>query len=175
MFNKQKETIQLKAFDVKPDTNSQSTEKESNTSKQSKAFISFAILLVLIILGLTVYHFTRDKNNAISSSSQDVTMFVPIDEITVNLKNTSESNGGWLRIKVTLEVNGKSNYDIVSKMTPKVIDIFQAYLKELRRSDLDGSFGIYKIKDEMMMRINNVLYPAKIDNILFQEILIQTL
>jgi len=93
----------------------------------------------------------------------------------VNLRNGVENNAAWIRVKVTIEVHGKNNYNAVSQMTPKIIDVFQTYLKELRKNDLDGSFGIYKIKDEMTLRINTILNPAKIDSILFQELIIQTL
>ena len=102
-------------------------------------------------------------------------MFVPIDEITINLRHGIENTPAWLRVKITLEVHGQQNYDIVMQMSPKILDMFQTYLKELRKSDLDGSFGIYKMKDEMAMRINTIIHPAKIENILFQEFLIQTM
>jgi flagellar FliL protein len=55
----------------------------------------------------------------------------------------------------------------------KVIDAFQVYLRELRKSDLEGSAGIYRLKEELRRRINVAIFPAQVENILFREILVQ--
>ena len=54
-----------------------------------------------------------------------------------------------------------------------MVDAFQVYLRELRKSDLEGSAGIYRLKEELRRRVNLAIYPAKIDSILFKEILVQ--
>ena len=55
----------------------------------------------------------------------------------------------------------------------KVVDAFQVYLRELRKSDLEGSAGIYRLKEELMRRVNVAIYPSHVDSILFKEILVQ--
>ena len=55
----------------------------------------------------------------------------------------------------------------------KVVDAFQVYLRELRKSDLQGSAGIYRLKEELRRRINVAIYPQQVDSILFKEILVQ--
>jgi flagellar FliL protein len=55
----------------------------------------------------------------------------------------------------------------------RVLDAFQVYLRELRRSDLEGSAGIYRLREELQRRVNLAVYPASVENILFKEILIQ--
>ena len=55
----------------------------------------------------------------------------------------------------------------------KVVDAFQVYLRELRRSDLEGSAGIYRLKEELRRRVNVAIFPAQIESILFREILVQ--
>jgi flagellar FliL protein len=53
------------------------------------------------------------------------------------------------------------------------VDAFQVYLRELRKSDLEGSAGIYRLKEELQRRVNVAIYPAQVESILFKEILVQ--
>jgi flagellar FliL protein len=54
-----------------------------------------------------------------------------------------------------------------------VIDSFQTHLREMRPEDLDGSAGMYRLKEELLRRINQAVFPAKVDAILFKELLLQ--
>ena len=62
---------------------------------------------------------------------------------------------------------------IIQPRLAKVMDAFQVYLRELRKSDLDGSAGIYRLKEELLRRVNVAIAPAQVENILFKEILVQ--
>jgi flagellar FliL protein len=62
--------------------------------------------------------------------------------------------------------------DIQPKLA-KVIDAFQVYLRELRRSDLEGSAGIYRLREELRRRVNVAIFPASVESVLFREILVQ--
>jgi flagellar FliL protein len=46
-------------------------------------------------------------------------------------------------------------------------------LRELRTTDLDGSAGIYRLKEELARRVNVAIHPARVDAVLFKEILVQ--
>ncbi len=180
MFDREKDQNEFKTFGVELNTgfeNKNDDDKKNNIFKKNGITILLIILICAFIGGWWFYKSLQSEQltqQAQLSDDINKILFVPLDEITVNLKHGVSQNMTWLRIKVTLEVQGKNNYDVVSQLTPKIVDIFQTYLKELRQSDLEGSFGIYKIKDEMMMRINTVLHPVRIEAILFQEMIIQT-
>ena len=58
-------------------------------------------------------------------------------------------------------------------MLPRVLDTFNVYLREMRPSDLEGSAAFYRLKEELMRRVNVAIYPAKIDAVLFKEALVQ--
>ena len=171
MFEREKNSEEIKAFDIDLSTNNK-TGQDNGEKKPGKKKLSLIIGSVIALIAFAGIFYERLNNNTVTESS---TIFIPMDEITVNLRQGVENTPSWLKIKVTLEVHGKSNEEVVKNMLPKIVDIFQTYLKELRKSDLDGSFGIYKIKDEMMLRINTILYPAKIEGILFQDFMMQVL
>ena len=56
---------------------------------------------------------------------------------------------------------------------PRVLDSFQTYLRELRPSDLDGSAGLYRLREELTRRINVAVAPGRINAVLFKEMVIQ--
>ncbi|WDR05424.1 flagellar basal body-associated FliL family protein [Devosia rhodophyticola] len=92
--------------------------------------------------------------------------------MTVNL-NTAGGDESFLKLTVALEV---ANEEVMTEIQPrmaKVVDAFQVYLRELRRSDLEGSAGIYRLKEELLRRVNVAIYPSNVESILFKEILVQ--
>ena len=90
--------------------------------------------------------------------------------------NLSTENGGpesFMRLTVALEV---ANQEVMTAIQPnlaKVVDAFQVYLRELRKSDLEGSAGIYRLKEELLRRVNIAIAPQQVESILFKEILVQ--
>lgn len=100
------------------------------------------------------------------------TMYVDLPDMTVNL-STVDQRATYLKVKVSLEVSDKATVDKITPALPRVLDAFQVYLRELRVSDLDGSAGLYRVKEELQRRINTAIYPTKVDAVLFKEILVQ--
>jgi len=92
--------------------------------------------------------------------------------MTVNLRSDGEREQ-FMKLTVALEV---ANEEVMTEIQPrmaKVVDAFQVYLRELRKSDLEGSAGIYRLKEELRRRVNIAIFPAQVDSILFKEILVQ--
>lgn len=107
-----------------------------------------------------------------AESAKKASVYMDLPDMTVNL-SSADQRASFLRVKITLEV---ADSDTVAKITPqmpKVLDAFQIYLRELRPSDLDGSAGVHRLKEELARRLNVAVYPAKVDAVLFKEILVQ--
>jgi len=100
------------------------------------------------------------------------TYFVDLDEMIVNL-NTTERRQSLLKIKVSLEVAEQKDIAVVRELTPRVVDNFQTYLRELRLDDLRGSAGMYRLREELLTRINIAVEPAKVKAVLFKEMIVQ--
>lgn len=92
--------------------------------------------------------------------------------MTVNLKSTGDSEE-FMKLTVAIEVANEATMQQIQPRMAKVVDAFQVYLRELRKSDLEGSAGIYRLKEELRRRVNVAVYPAQVDSILFKEILVQ--
>jgi flagellar FliL protein len=61
----------------------------------------------------------------------------------------------------------------IQPVMPRITDTFQTYLRELRPTDLDGSAGLYRLKEELTRRVNAAIAPNKVNAVLFKEIVVQ--
>lgn len=97
--------------------------------------------------------------------------FYALPDLIVNLSSSSGSR--YLKLKVQLELENEADLPAIEAVTPRVIDQFQTYLREMRVEDLRGSAGIYRLRQELLYRVNIAAHPVKVKDVLFQEMLIQ--
>ena len=100
------------------------------------------------------------------------TVFYDLQEILVNF-NDGGGKSRFLKIRVSLELERQTAIKKIEKIMPRVVDSFQTYLRELRLSDLKGSAGLYRLREELLIRASAAVAPVKINDVLFKEILIQ--
>ncbi len=112
-----------------------------------------------------------EQGDAAETVPDDV-VFYDLPEILVNL-NTGGRQATYLKISIALEFDNPDMRPRIEALMPRVIDNFQVYLRELRREDLNGSAGIFRLKEELLLRVNAALHPAHIDDVLFKEMLVQ--
>jgi flagellar FliL protein len=56
---------------------------------------------------------------------------------------------------------------------PRIQDTFNTYLRELRPADIQGSEGIYRLRSELLARMNSTIEEGAVKDILFGEIIVQ--
>lgn len=101
-------------------------------------------------------------------------VFLDMPEVLVNLSSSSGSERTqYLKVKVTLELPNETMSQQIQPIMPRVMDAFQTYLRELRATDLDGSAGLYRLKEELTRRVNAAIAPSRINAVLFKEIVVQ--
>ena len=100
-------------------------------------------------------------------------VFVDLPEVLVNLSNTGNDRTQYLKVKVVLELPDQALMQQIQPVMPRVLDTFQTYLRELRPTDLDGSSGLYRLKEELTRRVNAAIAPNKVSAVLFKEIVVQ--
>jgi flagellar FliL protein len=98
--------------------------------------------------------------------------YYDLPEITVNLAN-AEQRAQYLRLVVALEISNEEIAGVIDPNMPRILDVFQTYLRELRVSDLEGSAGLFRLKHELQRRVNLAIFPAEVDAVLFREIIVQ--
>jgi flagellar FliL protein len=100
-------------------------------------------------------------------------VFIDVPEVLVNLSTTGNERAQYLKVKVVLEVPDATLAPQIQTTMPRVMDAFQTYLRELRPTDLDGSAGLYRLKEELTRRVNAAIAPSRINAVLFKEIVVQ--
>lgn len=113
-----------------------------------------------------------DEKADTEAAKKPQVIFVEIPEFVVNL-NTGGDQSHYLRASVSLEVASSSAQAAVEEKLPRILDDFQVYLRELRIQDLNGSAGLENLKQELMRRLNRSVAPARVEDVLFREMLVQ--
>ncbi len=101
------------------------------------------------------------------------TFIFNLPPMIVNLNAEEGQKEAFMKLTVALEVANQETMVAIQPSMAKVVDAFQVYLRELRRSDLEGSAGVYRLKEELLRRVNVAIYPSRVESILFKEILVQ--
>ena len=112
-----------------------------------------------------------DKNAAQIADGPDGVVFYTLPDMVVNMQ-TADGKPTYLKLKLTLELPGQDTIDVIEPNRPRLQDMFQSFLRELRPEDLAGSQGSYELRMEILRRVNLVIAPAKINSVLIEEMLI---
>jgi flagellar FliL protein len=98
--------------------------------------------------------------------------FIDLPEIVANL-NGNPRKPSYLKLRAKLEVARPEDAAAVALMMPRVLDLFQTYLRETRPEELRGSAGIYRLREELIARSGIAVAPARVQDVLFTEVLVQ--
>lgn len=154
------------------------TEKKSN---RKKLILLIAIPVLLLIAALAGVYFSgladsflkHDAEKVAEAPPPKATVFLDLPEIIVNLNSTAGRRTNFLKISISLEVESAAEVVKLQALMPRIVDGFQVYLRELRVDDLRGSAGMYRLREDLLRRINEAARPVKISDVLFKEMLIQ--
>jgi flagellar protein FliL len=99
-------------------------------------------------------------------------VYYELPEFLVNLNSTT-SRVSFLKMSVTLELRDAAAVATMDANKPRIVDIFNTYLRELRAADVQGSAGIYRLRTELLTRLNSTIEDGTVKDILFGEIIVQ--
>lgn len=168
-------------------------------NKRKKLLIFVAIPLALIIFGAAGAYFTglADPLIAMITGSEPEmaaeeaapiegapaapatgpatpggAVFYDLPEMLVNL-NTPGRKRNFLKMRVALELSSEQDITRIDVVLPRIVDNFQVYLRELRLEDLQGAAGMYRLREELLSRVNAAVRPAQVKDVLFKEMIVQ--
>jgi len=95
-----------------------------------------------------------------------------LPDMLVNL-NTGSKKSSFLKLHVSFQIESEEDKAKIKLVQARIVDTFQTYLRELRLEDLKGSAGLYRLREELLMRVNAAVAPVKVDDVLFTEMLVQ--
>ena len=125
--------------------------------------------------GGAYYYFFAHKSQPVAAANQvKPPVFFDLPDVLVNLSTSGAGDHTqYLKVKVVLELPDQALSAQIEPLMPRIMDTFQTYLRELRPADLDGSAGLYRLKEELTRRVNAAIAPNHINAVLFKEIVIQ--
>ena len=134
-----------------------------------------AVALAVLVLGGAGGWFVMGRSKAAHlPEDKKPVAFVDISEMVVNLASEpNQERPRFLKFKVALEVKDPKIVTEVKPLLPRVEDIFQVFVRELRASDLEGSGGIHRLREELLRRVNLAVSPNRVDAVLFKEVIVQ--
>jgi flagellar protein FliL len=151
---------------------------EAAPAKKGKLKLIIAAVGFFVIVGggVGVWLFMSkghgdDKHAEAAAAKPPV--YVDVPEILVNLVGMPGERVQYLKVKVVLEVKEEKQIEAIKPSMPRVSDIFQTYMRELRPGDLNGSAGLFRLKEELTRRVNAAVAPQQVSAVLFKEIVIQ--
>lgn len=150
--------------------------KSGGGKKRLMVMVGGGILLLLAIAA--GFYFSGGMNlitghkTAVVEAPPKPLVFFDLPDFLVNL-NASGRKANFLKLSVSLEVDKPEDALLLKEMLPRIVDNFQIYLRELRVEDLRGSGGIYRLREELLARVNAAAAPVKVSDVLFREMLVQ--
>jgi len=151
---------------------------EAAAPKKSKLKLIIIAAVVLVLAGGGGGWFFLSKGekkdeHAEAAHAEKPMSFVEVPEILVNLAGKPGDRVQYLKAKLVLEVKDEPQVALITPSMPRITDMAQVYLRELRSSDLNGSVGMFRLKEELTRRVNAAIAPNHVNAVLFKEILIQ--
>lgn len=98
--------------------------------------------------------------------------FYELPEMLVNLSGSGRRTN-FLKLIVSLELSDEENVKELEDAMPRVIDNFQVYLRELRVEDLQGTAGMQRLREELLLRVQASTRSGNVRDVLFKEMLVQ--
>ena len=99
-------------------------------------------------------------------------IYVDLPEMVANL-NSNPHRPSYVKLVARLEVTKQDDVERVKQVMPRLQDLFQTYMREMRPEELRGSAGTYRLREELIGRANLAAAPARISDVLFIQMLIQ--
>jgi flagellar protein FliL len=130
-------------------------------------------LAVLVGGGMGAYLMFAGGKDSAAAAPTKPPAYIDVPEVLVNLSTAGSDRTQYLKVKVVLEIPDAALSPQIESTMPRVMDAFQTYLRELRPTDLDGSAGLYRLKEELTRRVNTAIAPSRITAVLFKEIVVQ--
>lgn len=164
----------------KPTTGKSADQPAKRKSGKGK-LILLAVPLVLILAGAGLWfsgilpHMLGTDQKPEQANAEASKSFAPsyvdLPEMIANLNGARKP--AYVKLDARVEVPKPEDVEKVKAAMPRLQDIFQTYLREMRPEELRGSAGTYRLREELLVRANAAVAPARVSDVLFTQMLVQ--
>ena len=161
----------------KPDETAEKPAKKGGKGKLILIAVPVVLLLAgggLWFSGILPHVLGMDKRaeHAEEAAKPVAASYVDVPEMVANL-NSNSHKPSYVKLSARIEVPKPEDVEKVKTALPRLQDMMQTYLREMRPEELRGSAGTYRLREELLVRANVAVAPAKISDVLFTQMLVQ--
>ncbi|MSP01803.1 MAG: flagellar basal body protein FliL [Acetobacteraceae bacterium] len=159
----------------------ETTEDTAPKPGGKKKLILMAAPVLLIALGAGLWFsgilpgllgMKHDEHHEAEAGKPAIPVFVDLPDMIANLAGPS-SKPSYIKLQARLEVSRQEDVEKIKLAMPRLQDMFQTYLREMRPEELRNSIGTYRLREELLGRANVAVAPVKVHDVLFTQLLIQ--
>ena len=162
-----------------PQKDEQPSEELPKKGGRKKLILIAAPILLLLIVGAGLW-FTGILPNLLGMKKDEHAQketklgpptYVELPEMVANLNGARKP--AYIKVVVRIEVPKPEDVEKVKAAIPRLQDLFQTYLREMRPEELRGSAGTYRLREELIARANVAVAPGAVTDVLFTQMLVQ--
>lgn len=151
--------------------------------KKKLILIAVPVVLLLVVAGLWFsgvlpkmlgmsHADAKQEAAAAAAAGPAPPVFLELPELVANL-NGNPRRPSYIKVKPRLELARQEDLVRVQAAMPRMLDMFQTFLRETRPDELRGSAGLERMREELITRANLAAAPAQVIDVLFGEMLVQ--
>ena len=166
-----------KTKEVAPETGDVAPKK-----KKSKLILAAPVVVVLLVAGLWFSGILPPllgmgekpavKTDEAAAGKPAMPVFVDLPELVANLDSGARRQS-YVKLRAKVELARAEDVPSVTAAIPRLQDMFNTYLRQMRPEELRGSLGTWRLHEELLGRANVAVAPARVTDVLFIEMLIQ--
>jgi flagellar FliL protein len=155
---------------------------ETPAKKSGKGkLILLAVPVVLLLAGAGLWFsgilphalgLDKHQEHAAEAAKPVPPTYIDVPEMVANL-NSNSHKPSYVKLSARIEVPKPEDAEKVKAALPRLQDMMQTYLREMRPEELRGSAGTYRLREELLVRANAAVAPAKVSDVLFTQMLVQ--
>ena len=151
-------------------------------SKLSRKKLLLIVVPIVAAIGIFGFYYTSQKSKKLAPTNYSIvrrtaengketdsyTIFYDLPEVDVRLRNVP-SKDQVVKIKLSIELSKMEDITTIEALSAKLTDAVIAHTIELMPEEIDGSEGIYWLREELLYRMNLIAAPVKISNLNFKS------
>lgn len=99
-------------------------------------------------------------------------VFYALEDITLNLR-TNGDRPRYLKLGITLVLVDEMDVPKIEALQPRIVDSIVNYMSELTPDELKGSANFYRMRENVLLRVQTAVAPVQVTNVLFSSVLVQ--
>jgi flagellar protein FliL len=120
--------------------------------------------------GVLPHRLGLGAKSAAEESGPPITFAMP--ELVANLAGDDDIER-YVKVDIRLVVANSAALGAVRARLPVLQDLFLTYLRDMHASELQSSFGTWRLREELLARAAVAVGPGRVTDILFTNLLIQ--